>query len=303
MLEENPFILAPMHGITDLPFRELCEKEGACYTISELTSARALTETEFPKHFLKRGDLKTNCLQLFGSQPSDFVKAVKKVEDYIDIIDINLGCPSKDILKTGSGADLLDHPEKISNIIKELKKNTDKPITAKIRLGNRKINYLENAKEIEKAGASLLTIHGRTTKQGYSGKADWKAIKEIYNTLTIPVIGNGDITKEEDINLLGKYCDGLMIGRKSIGNPFIFKRLLNYYKHGKKLPPVTKIKQKNLLEEYMKKLKDYRLPRETTKCRQQSMWFLSGFEGSRELRKQLSTAKTTKEIEELTGRF
>jgi nifR3 family TIM-barrel protein len=229
-LKSNPFILAPMDEVTDLGFRKLCEELGSNWTTTELTNVRSIIAEGCSPSRYEKGFLKTNVIQLFGNVPKDFLLAAKKVEKQADWFDINFGCPSTKVTGNNCGSMLLKDPKNVYEIIKILVDNLNIPITAKIRLGYEKVNALSVAKEIERAGASCIVIHGRTAKQKYGGLANWEEIKKIYNELKIPVIGNGDIKNTNDIDkYLNKYCDGIMIGRSAIGNPLIFKEFLDYY--------------------------------------------------------------------------
>ena len=231
VLKEKPFMLAPMDEVTDIGFRKLCEDFGSAWTTTELTNVRSIIARGCSPTRYERGFLKTNVIQLFGREPIDFLNAAKVVEKEADWFDVNFGCPSTKVTGANCGSMLLKDPKNVYEIVKILVDNIDKPITAKIRLGYKEENYLEIAKKIERAGASSLCVHGRTAKQKYSGRANWDAIKEIYEVLKIPVIGNGDVFCVEDVDkYLFKYCDGIMIGRAAIGNPLIFKEFLEYYK-------------------------------------------------------------------------
>ena len=305
LIKKNPFILAPMDDVTDIAFRELCEEYGSCYTITELTSVEALIRDKVFKSRYEKGNLNLNCVQIFGSNPESFIKAAKKLEGIADIIDVNFGCPSPSVNANNSGAILLNDPKNVGKIIKTLVENTSIPITAKIRLGYKNTTYLEVAKEIEKAGASLIAVHARTAEQKYSGKANWDAIKEIYENLTIPVIGNGDICSEEDIDkYLGTHCDALMIGRCAIGNPTIFKRFNYYYKNKKKLE-ITNLKQekKEAFLKYIEKLQKTNQPKLELKIQKQAMWFLKGIGGAKELRKKIMQTKDINKIIQVIKKF
>ena len=305
LIKKNPFFLAPMDDVTDIAFRKLCEDLGSCYTITELTSIEALVRDKVLKSRYRRGNLKINVVQLFGSDVKTFVEAAKIVENEADIIDVNFGCPSPRVTGNDSGAALLQDPKNVGEIIRELVKNTNKPITAKIRLGYEKSTYLEVAKEIEKAGASLICVHGRTAKQKYTGKADWDAIKQVYDALSIPVIGNGDICCEEDIDkYLGSHCDALMIGRSAIGNPIIFQRFNKYFKTGEKLETEDiKKKQKELFLEYLEIIRKFEMHKIESKIQHQAMCFMKGIEGVKDLRAKLMKTKDITEIIELITKF
>ena len=200
LIKKNPFILSPMDDVTDIAFRELACENGASYSVSELTSVDAFVRGKIFKSRYERGNLKVNSVQLFGSKPETFVEAAKILGDEADIIDINFGCPSANVNANDSGAILLKDPKNVGKIVGALVKNINKPITAKIRLGYEKMSYMDVAREVEDAGAEVLAIHGRTGKQKYTGRANWDAIKEVHDNVNIPIIGNGDVSSEDDID-------------------------------------------------------------------------------------------------------
>lgn len=224
-------ILAPMDGITDLPYRWLCRQYGSALSYTSFVGAieilqgqeRAWRELDFlPEE-------RPVVMQLFDNNVERLLQAAREISRLKpDIIDINMGCSDRRVSGRGAGAGLLRAPEKISEILATLSAEFDFPITAKIRLGwdANNLNYLEVAQRIEENGGALIAVHARTRKQGYSGLADWDAIAEIKNAITIPVIGNGDVESTEDLDRMLKHtgCDGVMIGRSAIGNPWIFQR-------------------------------------------------------------------------------
>lgn len=299
LIKKNPFILAPMDEVTDIAFRKLCEDKGASYSVSELTSVDALIRDKVFKSRYSRGNLKVNCVQLFGSKPETFVDAAKFLGDETDFIDVNFGCPSATVTNNESGSILLKDPKNVGAIVSKLVKEVDKPITAKIRLGYSKLSYNDVAKEVEDAGAELITVHGRTAKQRYSGEANWDAISEIHSKLNITVVGNGDVRSEEDIDsYLGSHCDALMIGRAAVGNPLLFERFNHYKKTGEKLAIDNyKEKQKALFVEYLTELSKYELYNPQLTIKKQAMWFMKGIEGVKELRVSIMEGK--KSIEEI----
>lgn len=305
LIKKNPFLLAPMDDVTDIAFRSLCEKKGVAYTISELTSVEALNRDKVLESRYQKGDLKVNCVQIFGSNPKSFIESAKKLENIADIIDVNFGCPSPSVNANNSGAILLKDPKNVGIIIEKLVKNTNIPITAKIRLGYKNTTYMQVAKEIEDAGAQVLAVHGRTAEQKYSGNANWNAIKEIYEKSNIPIIGNGDIKNEEDIDrYLNSHATGLMIGRAAIGNPDIFDKFNYYYKNKKKLE-IKNIKEekKKVFLEYITLLKKYEMQNLALKIQRQAMWFVKGISGARELRQKLMKTKQIDEIINIIKEF
>ena len=232
-------ILAPMAGVTDVAFRLLCKKYGASLTVTEMISANALARNN--QATIKMIDVveeeKPRVIQLFGQNTENLVKAAKYCEDKCEILDLNLGCPATKIIRQGSGSALLQRPTKVKEIVEALVQAVNIPVTVKIRLGIRKsnINVVKIAKICEEAGAKLIAIHARTQKQGYTGKADWNWIKKVKNEVKIPVAGNGDVKTVEDYIKIKEEtnCDFVMIGRASMGNPYLFKQIDDYNKTGK----------------------------------------------------------------------
>lgn len=287
---KNGLILAPMANVTDPAFRLLSRKNGCGLTYTEMINANALVRGN--KATIRKAQFHSDDRpltgQIFGAKLELISKATKILANDVDIIDINMGCPDKDVMKIGAGSSLMIKPKKIGDIIKVMKKSTDKPITAKIRLGLDKnhINILRNAKIIEEAGADAIAIHGRTTAQMYSGTADWEKIIEAKEELNIPLIGNGDITSFSQAQEKLKVVDGVMIGRGAMGNPLIF--------NGEE---TNQKKQIKLFLEYLKIAKEFNIHFEQKK--RQSMWFMKGFDGALNLRKELSQTKTIEDIYEI----
>lgn len=304
LIKENPFVLAPMDDVTDIGFRELAQDCGASFSTTELTSVDALVRDKVPFSRYQKGNLKHNAVQLFGSHPDVFTQAAEKVYDQADSIDVNFGCPSATVTKNCSGSMLLKDPKNVGAIVSKLVKHLDKPVTAKIRLGYKKMTYLDVAKEVEDAGAHLLTVHGRTAEQRYAGKANWDAIKDMYQELSIPLIGNGDVREEKDIDTyLSSHCDALMIGRAAIGNPMLFKQFSYYHKHKEVLDFDRKTVQKELFIKYLEKLSNYEIHKLNIKVQRQGMYFMKGIEGAKELRKKIMSLKDVDQIIEAVKEF
>ena len=230
---ENNILLAPMAGITDLAFRKICKEygdPGLVYT--EMASSRAIFHNdEKTKKLLDvEGEKRPIAVQIFENDPKIMAFAASKVSEIADIIDINMGCPAPKVVKNGDGSKLLLNPELIGDIVQEVVKTVEKPVTVKMRKGwdKNNINAVEVAKIIEQAGAAAITIHGRTREEYYSGRADLDIIKQVKESVNIPVIGNGDIKSIEDANKMFEYCnvDGIMIGRATIGNPWIINDII-----------------------------------------------------------------------------
>lgn len=286
-----------MHNITNIAFRILCRKYGASLVSTELLSANALAREDNLnlKLAITNNLEKPVCAQIFGQNTENLVKATKILEKNFDVIDINFGCPSKKILSQGAGAALLKRKNKIKEIVKEVSKSTNKPITVKIR----NEDAVEVAKICEKAGASAVTVHARSVKQGYSGKADWNVIKSVKENVKIPVIGNGDVIdgKSAERILKETNCDYVMIGRAAIGNPFIFKQINEYLKTGKEIRQTKKEKIEDFFE-YIKLAKRYRIF-SLSDAKLKAQEFTKGLKGSRELRGKLNNIKSWEEIEKL----
>lgn len=239
---DNNIFLAPMAGITDLPFRLICKEKGAGLVYTEMVSARALLYgDEKTKLLLKTcKEERPLAVQIFGSDIESIAYASKYVSEFADIVDINMGCPAPKVVKNGDGSRLLLNLELVKQIVETAVKNSKVPVTVKIRKGwdEEHIVALEVAKIIEQAGASAITVHGRTRSQYYSGEANWEIIKKVKETVKIPVIGNGDLKCAEDVGKALKFSkvDGVMIGRATLGNPWIFTQTLEYLKTGNRIP-------------------------------------------------------------------
>lgn len=231
---KNKCMLAPMAGVTDKAFRQVCKHFGAAYTVTEMISAKAITYNDNKSIELMdiRNESSKNIIQLFGTEPGVFAKAAKFSLQYApDAIDLNMGCPVPKITKSGAGSALLKNPKLCGEIVSAVKEAvpSDVPVTVKLRKGwdDKTITYLDVAKVCEESGASAITVHGRTREEMYSGKCDLSVIKKVKKSVNIPVIGNGDICSFEDACRMVEYtkCDFVMIGRGALGNPWIFKEL------------------------------------------------------------------------------
>ena len=254
---ENNIFLAPMAGITDKAYRIICKEHGAGLVYTEMISSKAIFYNDEKTKMLMNieNEKRPIAIQIFGSDPETMGYAAKEVSEIADIIDINMGCPAPKVIKNGDGSKLLLDIEKAEKIIKSVVDNTNKPVTVKIRKGwdNNNIVAVEFAQMIENAGASAITVHGRTRAEFYSEKADLEIIKKVKESVKIPVIGNGDIINEETaLQMFEKTgVDGIMIGRGSFGNPWIFERVIHFLKTGEKLPEISVKEKYNVLKEHI----------------------------------------------------
>ena len=297
---------APMAGISDPAFRLLCRENGAAMVTTELTNANFIIQKD-KELKLKKQDItkllefspkeKPVGIQLFGNDVDKIVKAAKIVEPYFDVIDFNMGCPAPHITNQMAGAALLQKPEFNEQLFTKLVKAVDKPVTLKMRAGVSEGNcYLFEpiAKIAEKCGVSMLTLHPRSVKQGYSGKSDWSLIKKLKETVDIPVVGNGDIVDPESAKKMLEEtgCDYIMIGRAARGNPNIFNQVNDYLKKGSyKKDNSHKIK---MLFKYLKYTQNYDI--NFAQIRSQSMQFTRGIEGSAKYRVELGQTKNIEQI-------
>lgn len=292
-------VLSPMAGVTDVAFRALCKKYGAGLTYTEFVSGTAIVRGQQSALRSVETDPseKPVAVQLFGSSVQDIVSAAQKLENTFDIIDVNCGCPAWKVIKTGAGSEMLKSPEKIFDFISQLVKSTNKPVTVKIRAGidDEHINAIEVAQIVEKAGAAAIAIHGRTQKQGYSGKADWELIKRVKQSVSIPVIGNGDVFTPEDFKkrIEESGVDAIMIARGAIGNPYLFTQIRDYMKNG----TYEQVDKLALYLEYLELARKYNVNFSHIKGHAQS--FTKGLVGGARLREKLAMCKTIDEIETL----
>ena len=299
---------APMAGVSDPALRLICKELGAGLVVTEFINIHAVIArgtkediTDFVEFSPKERPLS---IQLWGSDLDSLKKAIKIVEPHFDIIDYNMGCPAPHITKTMACSALLQQPELTRKIFKTMVSSTSKPVTVKIRAGVTKPNlFLEIGKIAEEEGISMITLHPRTVKQGYSGSADWSLIKQLKESVSIPVCGNGDIKTPEDAKRMMDEtgCDYVMIGRAAAQNPFIFAEINNYLKKGSYFPASPRNRMKTFLK-YIEYAKEYPTIKQAN-IRMQAMNFSKGLRGSKELRGKLLGVKNVDDVTRIVTEF
>ena len=304
---ENNVFLAPMAGIADRAFRELCINYGAGYTVSEMVSSKGLTMGDKKSgELLTLGEIENPAgVQIFGDNPEIMAQAAKMcIKYHPNIIDINMGCPAPKIAMNGGGASLMKNPLLAGEIIKAVSKAVDIPVTVKIRKGwdDENITAVELAKIAEKNGAAAITVHGRTRMQMYSGKVDYNIIAKVKKAVDIPVIANGDIVDEQSAAIMFEKtnCDAIMIGRGALGNPWIFRRINAYLNECRVLPDVSINEKMVVMLNHIQKIIEYK--GEYTAMREaghHAAYYTKGIRGGAALRKEISTFEHFEQLEEL----
>ena len=304
---ENNVFLAPMAGIADRAFRELCINYGAGYTVSEMVSSKGLTMGDKKSgELLTLGEIENPAgVQIFGDNPEIMTQAAKMCIKYNpNIIDINMGCPAPKIAMNGGGASLMKNPLLAGEIIKAVSKAVDIPVTVKIRKGwdDENITAVELAKIAEKNGAAAITVHGRTRMQMYSGKVDYDIIAKVKKAVDIPVIANGDIVDEQSAAIMFEKtnCDAIMIGRGALGNPWIFRRINAYLNECRVLPDVSINEKMVVMLKHIQKIIEYKGEYTAMReARHHAAYYTKGIRGGAALRKEISTFEHFEQLEEL----
>ena len=304
---QTPVFLAPMAGITDKAFREITLLTGGKYCVTEMISAKALLydNSKTLRMLDLAGEPEPRIVQLFGSEPEVMAEAGKRVvHKGANIIDINMGCPTPKIVRNGEGAALLKNLPLAVRIAEAVCRAVDVPVTVKMRLGwdNSELVAAELALSLQDVGVRMVTIHARRREQYYSGKAEWEWIKEIKEKVNIPVIGNGDIVTPADaLHMLKETgCDGVMIGRAALGNPWVIGRTQHFLETGTHLPEPKREEKLQILLQHFQKLVSYKGEKiGLNEMRKHAAWYIKGQRNAAEYRNQIMSCKSVKEMEQI----
>lgn len=307
---KNIAFLAPMAGIADRAFRELCTQFGAAYTVTEMVSSKGLTMGDKKSsELLTIGGERPCGAQIFGDDPEIMAQAAVKCLEYRpDIIDINMGCPAPKVAMNGGGASLMKKPQLAYEITKAVVEAVDIPVTVKIRKGwdDESVNAVDMALLAQKAGASAVAVHGRTRQQMYSGTVDYQIIADVKKALDIPVIANGDITGEQSaaIMLEKTNADALMIGRGAFGNPWVFAKINAYLSECRVLPDPSTIEKMNVMLKHIQKIIDYKGEYTAMReARHHAAYYTKGMRGGAKLRAEISKYEHFEQLQELSYRI
>jgi tRNA-dihydrouridine synthase B len=302
----NPVILAPMAGVTDLVYRKICKEMGSALSVTEMISGKGLMYTQ--KESIRIADINETglvAIQLFGSEFEPMIRATEIINQIKPhFLDLNMGCPAVKIVKNSEGSALMLQPERASELMQTLVKHAEMPVTVKIRLGwdEKNKNFLEIAKRAEQAGISAVTLHARTRDQFYAGQADWQAIKELKEKISIPVIGNGDIWHAEDALRMMQQtgADGVMIGRGALGNPWLIRDSVALLQGLPAMKPPTPTERVEMALRHLQDMVEYKGEHiGVREMRKHGAWYIKGLNGASQTRVLLNSAKSKAEMEEI----
>ncbi|MBR3263209.1 MAG: tRNA dihydrouridine synthase DusB [Lachnospiraceae bacterium] len=304
-VECGNIILAPMAGITDMPFRALCREQGATFSYTEMISAKALyykNKNTLPLLQVAKGE-RPIAVQLFGSEPELLAQEALKLEEGpYDVFDVNMGCPVPKVVNNGEGSALMRDPEKIGQIVSAMTKVLHKPVTIKIRKGFSadQINAVEVAKRAEDAGAAAIAIHGRTREEYYSGHADYDIIRQVKEAVSIPVMGSGDIYKGKDAKRMldETGCDAVMIARGARGNPWIFREVAHFLETGEELPRPSVEEVKEMILRHARMLIDFCGENMAIRqMRKHAGYYVTGYPDASRIRREVNLCVTFSDLE------
>lgn len=302
----NPVILAPMAGVTDLVYRKICKELGSALSVTEMISGKGLMYTQ--KESIRIADINETglvAIQLFGSEFEPMIRATEIINQIKPhFLDLNMGCPAVKIVKNSEGSALMLQPERASELMQILVKHAEMPVTVKIRLGwdAKNKNFIEIAKRAEQAGISAVTLHARTRDQFYAGQADWQAIKELKEKISIPVIGNGDIWHAEDALRMMQQtgADGVMIGRGALGNPWLIRDSVALLQGLPAMKPPTPTERVEMALRHLQDMVEYKGEHiGVREMRKHGAWYIKGLNGASQTRVLLNSAKSKAEMEEI----